>query len=121
MLEEILVLHHSHTDIGFTHPQPVWWELSRRYIDEALDLCEATAGWPEASRMRWTCENTLPVVHWLERASSRQIDRFRQLAQAGQVSVAGLPCNLLSITDLEQLTVGLQPVRRLRKIGRAHV
>jgi hypothetical protein len=114
MLEEILVLHHSHTDIGFTHPQPVWWELSRRYIDEALDLCEATAGWPEASRMRWTCENTLPVVHWLERASSRQIDRFRQLAQAGQVSVAGLPCNLLPITDLEQLTVGLQPVRRLR-------
>ena len=104
MIREILVMHHSHTDNGFTHPQPVWLELSRRYIDEALDLCEETAGWPEEARLRWTCENTLPVMHWLEHAPANQVERFRQLAAAGQISVAALPCNLTLLPDLEQLT-----------------
>ena len=115
MIREILVMHHSHTDIGFTHPQPVWLELSRRYIDEALDLCEETAGWPEEARLRWTCESTLPVMNWLEHAPSRQVERFRQLAAAGQISVAALPCNLTMLPDLEQLTRGLQPVDWLRR------
>ena len=60
-INEILVLHHTHTYIGYTHTQPVFWELSRRFIDEAIDLGEQTADWPEASRMRWTCEVTAPV------------------------------------------------------------
>ena len=57
-IKEIMVLHHTHTDIGYTHAQPVYWELSRRFIDEAIDLCEQTADWPDASQMRWTCEVT---------------------------------------------------------------
>jgi hypothetical protein len=112
MITDILVMHHSHTDIGYTHPQPVWWELSRRFIDEALDLCEETADWPEASRMRWTCESTEPVLHWLASASARQVDRLKHFVQAGQVSVAGFPWNFVGIMDLEQYTRALAPVLR---------
>jgi hypothetical protein len=55
MIREILLLHHTHTDIGYAHDQPIVWELNRQFIDEELDeidrfkraflvdaLCDAT-------------------------------------------------------------------------------
>ncbi len=56
MIKEILLVHHSHTDIGYTHPQPVVMELHRRFIDTALEYIEQTRDWPDDCRFRWTCE-----------------------------------------------------------------
>jgi len=39
-LETIYLVHHSHTDIGYTYDQPILWEMERRFIDDAIDLCE---------------------------------------------------------------------------------
>ena len=39
-VEQLYLIHHSHTDIGYTHDQPIVWELERRFLDAALDLCE---------------------------------------------------------------------------------
>ena len=65
-ISELLLLHHTHSDIGYTNPQPVFWELSRQFIDQAIDLCEATSEYPDDSKMRWTCEVTSTVLHWLD-------------------------------------------------------
>src|SRR2546422_6216779 len=110
-IKEILVIHHSHTDIGYTHPQPILWELERRFIDQAIDLCERTADWPEPSQMRWTCETTGPVMHWLQHASSKQIERFARLAAAERISVGGMLCNITPLYNAEQLARSLYPVR----------
>jgi hypothetical protein len=39
-LAAIYLVHHSHTDVGYTHDQPIVWELYRRFLDAALDACE---------------------------------------------------------------------------------
>jgi len=114
-IKEILVLHHGHTDIGYTHTQPVYWELSRRFIDEAIDLCEQTADWPQESRMRWTCEVTAPVVDWLERASERQIERFAALIRNQQIAFGSMYCNITALYNGVQLAQSLYPARLLRE------
>ncbi|MCC7409928.1 MAG: hypothetical protein IT442_17810 [Phycisphaeraceae bacterium] len=113
-IQEILLLHHTHTDVGYTHPQPMFWELSRRYIDQAIDLADHTADWPAESRARWTCEVTAPVMHWLRHAPSRQIDRFRAAAARDQLSVAALPYNLTPLCTADELARGLYPLTELR-------
>jgi len=113
-LREILLLHHTHTDIGFTHSQPVVWELHDHFIDRALDLCEETAGWPEPSRTRWTCEVTATLLHWLDSAPEGQLRRFRQLVAQGLVGAGAMFCNITPLYNAEQLARSLYPVRRLR-------
>jgi alpha-mannosidase len=114
-IQEILVLHHSHTDIGYTHPPAMVWELHRRFTDEAIELCEATAELPEASRVRWTCETTAPLLYWLEHAPARQIARFRKLVRRGQIGAGAMFLNLTPLSNAETLVRGLEPIGLLRK------
>ena len=81
MIKEILFVHHTHTDIGYTHPQPVVFELHRRFIDEALDIAEQTADWPDDCRFRWTCEVTGITRDWWEHAGDT---RPRPLPRRGE-------------------------------------
>ena len=82
-VEEILLLHHSHLDVGYTHSQPIVWELQLEYLSQAVDWLEQTAGLPEPSRPKWTCEATEPVLRWLAAASEHEIDRFISLVHQG--------------------------------------
>lgn len=113
-IRDLLVLHHSHTDIGYTHPQPVLWDLQRRFIDEAIELCEATADWPEESRVRWTCETTAPLLHWLERAPASRIERFRELVKAGRMGAGAMYFHGTPLLSGAELADVLEPIRRLR-------
>src|SRR5258708_39844727 len=63
-VEEILLLHHSHLDVGYTHSQPIVWELQQEFLSQAVDWLEQTADLPEPSRPKWTGEATEPVPPW---------------------------------------------------------
>lgn len=113
-ITEILVLHHSHLDIGYTHSQPVAWELQREYLDLALDFLEQTADWPAASRPTWTCEVTAPVLKWLETASPADEERFARLVAAGRLALGALRYNVTPLNTAAQLARQLAPVAALR-------
>lgn len=117
MIEEILLVHHSHTDIGYTHPQPVVLELHRRFIDQALDFADETAAWDEACRFKWTCEVTGVTLDWWRRSDDRQRARFLEAVARGQLEVAGFRWNMTPLMDHRMLLDLLAPVREFRSLG----
>ncbi len=96
---EILVLHHSHLDVGYTHSQPVIWQLQTEYLTEVLDWLEQTADLPPDSRPKWTCEVTEPVRRWLREADGQQRERFAELARQGRIGLGALRWHVGALTD----------------------
>lgn len=113
-IKEVLLLHHSHLDIGYTHPQPILWQLQQDYIDQAIRLCEETSGWDEQSKFRWTCEATAPLIKWLQNRSSNDVERLIRTVHSGQLGVAALPHHMTPLANSEQIIRGLYPVKWLR-------
>jgi alpha-mannosidase len=114
-VKELLVLHHTHIDIGYTHPQPVVWELHKRYLDEAIELCEHTSGWPESCRLKWTCEVTGAFLHWLEAAPPTQVRRLEALVRHGQISFGAMWCHWMLPLPKDLMVESLRPVRQIRE------
>jgi hypothetical protein len=113
--KEVLILHHSHADVGYTHPQSMYWELQKGYLNAALDMLDRTEDWPDdISRPRWTAETTSPVMRWLETASSEDIERFCRHVKTGRFGISGLEYNTTPLCSLEGLARQLYHVRTLR-------
>ena len=117
MINEILFVHHSHTDIGYTHPQPVVMELHRRFIDEALDIAERTADYPDDAKFRWTCEVTGGTMDWWVHASNTDRDRFLAAVKRGQIEVAGMGWHMTPLMDHSMVVDVLKPLKFFRDLG----
>lgn len=117
MINEILFVHHSHTDIGYTHPQPVVMELHRRFIDEALDIAERTADYPDDAKFRWTCEVTGGTMDWWVNASNTDRDRFLSAVKRGQIEVAGMGWHMTPLMDHAMVLDVLKPLKFFRDLG----
>lgn len=115
-INEILVVHHSHLDVGYTHTQPVLMELQREFIDEALRLLDSTADWPDIdSQPRWTIEVTAQLEKWLETATPSDLERFTSYAQAGRIGVSGMQYNSTPLADATGIASQLASIRTIRQ------
>ncbi len=114
MIREILVIHHTHTDIGYTHDQPIVWELNRQFIDDMLDEIDRTQDWDTSSRPIWTCEVTETLRYWLRTAGLPQIDRFKRAIGAGRMSGGAMPYNLTPMLGVPQFIRALAHLPELR-------
>ncbi len=117
MIREILFVHHSHTDIGYTHPQPVVLDLHRGFIDQALDLAEETADYPDDAKFRWTCEVTGVTEDWWKNAGAASHDRFLAAVERGQFEVAAMRWNMTPLMNHAMLLDSLKPVAFFRDLG----
>ena len=99
-LDTIYVIHHTHTDVGFTNDQPIFWEMQYRFIDDALGLIERYGDNPPESRFRWTVETTVGLDAWLKTASAREIDRLIAADKAGLLEVMAMQTNNTPLLDI---------------------
>ncbi|MFF2092190.1 glycosyl hydrolase-related protein [Paenibacillus sp. NPDC058174] len=113
-IKEVLVLHHSHLDVGYTHAQPVLLEMQKQYIDQALELCAKTEDRGAVNQFRWTCEASYPVLRWLETAEPSQIEQFKHFLHNGQLSLSASYLHMTPLVSAEQMAGTLYPAQQLR-------
>lgn len=117
MITDIYLVPHSHTDIGYTHPQPIVLELHRRFLDQAMDLADATAQHTDGSAFRWVVEVSGTAQDWWRHATGPERDRFVAAARAGRIEVAGMRWNQAQLSDHHMLIEAMGPVKELRAAG----
>ena len=108
---------HSHTDIGYTRTQMEILAEHLRYIDYALDYCDATDHYPEASKFRWTCEASWAVDEYLNSRPKSQIDRLKQRVKEGRIEVTGMYFNFNELPDEQTLAASLAPIKNIMEKG----
>lgn len=113
----IYFVQHTHTDIGFTKPQTEILAEHLRYIDYAVEYCDATAGYPEASQFRWTCEASWAVREWLRIRPQEQIDKFLKYVKDGRIEVTAMFFNMSELSGENNYKTFLEPIAAFHEKG----
>ena len=114
---DIKLIQHSHTDIGYTRSQTEILAEHLRYIDYALDYCDATDSYPENARFRWTCEASWPVDEYLKSRPASQIERLKKRIAEGRIEVTGMYFNFDELPDEKILAASLKAAGRIKDAG----
>lgn len=111
------LVQHTHTDIGYTRSQMEILAEHLRYIDYALDYCDATDHYPDAARFRWTCEVAWPVKEYLKNRPASQVERLKRRVKEGRIELGGMYLNFDELPDEQTLAASLAPLKLFRDEG----
>ena len=111
------MVQHTHTDIGYTRSQMEILAEHLRYIDYALDYCDATDDYPDAAKFRWTCEISWAVSEYLKCRPAEQIARLKQRVKEGRIELAAMYLNFDELPDEQTLASSLYPIKQFREAG----
>jgi len=114
---KIKFIQHTHTDIGYTRSQTEILAEHLRYIDYALDYCDATDNYPDNAKFRWTCEASWPVDEYLKYRPASQVERLIKRIKEGRIEVTGMYFNFDEIPDEKILASSLAAVGRIKNKG----
>ncbi|HIT34795.1 MAG TPA: hypothetical protein IAC31_09275 [Candidatus Faecousia intestinigallinarum] len=97
-IKTLYVIHHSHTDIGYTDLQERVVYGQVHYIRTVLQLMQQ----PENADFRWNCETWFCVEQFLKQATPAEREAFFQLAREEKIGISG---NYLNFSDLADVQV----------------
>lgn len=107
-IKTVYVVHHSHTDIGYTDLQERVIRGQVNYIRSVLDIF----GRNDDPTFKWNCETWFFVEKFLAGATGSQKDEFFRLVKDGRI---GLSANYLNFTDLADCAVLRKKIMRARE------
>ncbi|MBM3883455.1 MAG: hypothetical protein FJ387_27745 [Verrucomicrobia bacterium] len=102
VIQQINLVHFTHTDFGFTDHPAVTRDMQRRYLDIALDTIQATAHQPDDAKFRWTAETLVAVDDWWRTASAARRGAFLEAVRVGHLDLGALPLNQTPFLDAAQ-------------------
>lgn len=113
---EIYFIHHSHTDIGYSHLQPEVLRIHMKNIDDALRMIDVTKKFSSESKFKWNIESLWVVENYLNQASQAQKDKFIKAVRDGNICLSGLYANILTgISEPEEVFHYTDFAEQLRK------
>ncbi len=102
---KIYVMHHTHTDIGYTDSQEVITDRQIDYIKQAIELSEAIAAGErkEWKGFKWICEAFWGVERFLGQADEQLKERLKSAVERGDIEITGNYLNLNEAIDYDTL------------------
>ena len=113
-IKKIFIVHHTHTDIGYTDIQTKIFDDHINFIDRVLDYCSQTDKFPEDSKFRWTCEVSWTVKNYFEERPER-IAEFIRRVKEGRIEVTALYLNCTESYTAEEFVRSLCFAKKLEK------
>lgn len=92
-IKMVYVVHHSHTDIGYTDLQERVIAIQVNYIKTVLSMMRQ----PEYADFRWNCETLYCVEEFWKQASEDDRADFARFVKEGKI---GISANYLNFNDL---------------------
>jgi hypothetical protein len=96
-MKRLLVLHHSHTDIGYTEPQARIGRWHADFLRQAMTLAAADP------TFRWVAETFWSVERFLEAASPAEQEQLAALVREGRIGLSASWANLDELPDEDLL------------------
>ena len=93
---DVHLVHHSHTDIGYSHLQAEVEKIQNNNIWKALELIDRTKGYPHDSRFVWNVESLWAVENFLGIASEADKQRFIAAVKSGSIALSANYANLMT-------------------------
>lgn len=114
---QVNFVQHTHTDIGYTRSQMEILAEHLRYIDYALDYCDATDNYPDYAKFRWTCEISWAVSEYMKCRPAAQVARLKQRVKEGRIELAAMYLNFDELPDEQTLAASLYPLKQFHDAG----
>lgn len=95
----IYLIHHSHTDIGYTQRQDKIIRYHSDFIKQAVDILDNIHGNSETgcNGFVWQCENFWQVQNFYAHAERDYTEAFEKYVNSGEIGLSG---NYLNMTEL---------------------
>ena len=101
-IKTIELVHHTHTDIGYTDNPVIVMDLQKRYFDMALDAMIATIDSDADKKFYWTAEAIAPIYDWWNEASPDRKNQLLSVIKSKQLSINALPFHIEPFNNFRQ-------------------
>jgi hypothetical protein len=114
----IYLLHHSHSDIGYTHVQKEVEDLQWKYLEDAVELGEKTESYPKEAHFVWNTEVMWAVDTYLENHSEEKRERLLEAIRKGYIEINAFWANeLTSLSKPEELIQFFESYQRISNLA----
>lgn len=109
-------IHHSHTDVGYSHLQAEVEKIHTKNIYDALKMIEETRNLPEEARFKWNVEALWDVENFMQKATPEDKKAFAKAVKEGGIGLSAMYGNILTgLSQPEELFHYTEYAQKLEK------